>query len=155
MKGANSIQMPNIGRDLCTFAAFILLIVCSLQCLAQELPQRVPIVTAAQVPFYPALARQARLDGDVHLKVSTDGERVSAITVESGRTILVEASKANVETWRFEKHKPTSFEVTFRYRVLAESSCDMDNGRVVLNLPTQVEITAKGLKTCEPAIVTH
>ena len=38
--------------------------------------------------------------------------------VESGQPMLAQAAQKNVKTWQFEQHSPTTFEVTFRYRLL-------------------------------------
>lgn len=119
---------------------------------ARDAEQPSLTVTNASVPFYPRASRMARIEGTVRLRVTTDGRRVSAVQVESGHAMLAPAAQENVKTWEFEKHTPTSFEVTFRYSLLPESECDMDSGTVLLRLPTQVDVTAKGWKTCDPDI---
>jgi hypothetical protein len=66
--------------------------------------------------------------------------------------MLAKAAQENVKTWEFEEHSPTTFEVTFRYKILPQSECDIDNGTVLLRLPTEVEVSAKGVQTCDPAV---
>ena len=112
-----------------------------------------PEVISASVPFYPPLARRARIEGVVHLQVSTDGSRVSAVSVESGHPMLAPVAEENVKTWQFREHSPTTFKATFRYQMLPESACVMDSGTVLLRLPAEVEVTAKGVRTCDPATV--
>jgi len=139
-------------------AAFLLLAASSA---AQNNPGGVkaplPKIASASVPFYPPLARQTRIDGTVTLRVSTDGQHVSALEAESGHPLLVNAAKENVKTWQFESHTPTSFEVEFHYRLLpikcdAECACDSEEREsVLLQLPANVEISAKGYMTCDPA----
>ena len=51
-------------------------------------PDRPPLVVSAQVPLYPDLLLKAKFDGEVRLRVTTDGERASTITFESGGKIL-------------------------------------------------------------------
>jgi outer membrane biosynthesis protein TonB len=114
-----------------------------------------PTVASASVPFYPPLPRSARIEGSVRLRVSTDGKRVSRIEVEGGPPMLVPASEDNVRTWQFNDHSPTTFEVTFVFKMLPESDCEMDNGTVILRLPTEVQIIAKGIRTCDPEEVPH
>jgi hypothetical protein len=117
---------------------------------AQQSKDDVPIVVRASVPFYPRLARAARVEGDVHLLLSTDGTRVSAVTVKSGPPMLIPAAEENVRTWEFKNDIPMKFAVTFRYKVLPESACEIDDGTIVLRLPTEVEVSARGVQTCDP-----
>jgi TonB family protein len=119
---------------------------------AQQSKEPLPTVAIAGVPFYPPVARVARIEGVVHLRLSTDGKQVSAISVESGPPALVQAAQENVRTWQFKDHSPTTFEATFRYKMLPESECEMDSGTVLLRLPTEVEVSAKGVQTCDPTI---
>ncbi len=118
---------------------------------AQQSKKPLPMVIAAGVPFYPPLARVARIEGVIRLRLSTDGKRVSAVSAKSGHPLLVEAAKENVRTWQFKDHSPTTFEVTFRYKMLPESQCEIDNGIVLLRLPIEVEISAKGVQNCDPS----
>lgn len=117
-----------------------------------------PKVIDASAPFYPPLAQQARIQGVVTLRVSTDGKRVSAVEAESGHPILVEAATTNVKTWEFKPHAPTAFETTFRYRLL-DVKCDpqckcesVEKEAVVLQLPSSVEVSAAVLMLCDPAV---
>lgn len=110
-----------------------------------------PVVTEAAVPFYPAVARMAHVDGVVRLQVSTDGEAVSRVEVLEGQVMLARAAKENVKTWRLKWHARTTFEATFRYTLLPDLVCEADNPTVLLRLPLEVEVTAKGVKTCDPA----
>ena len=119
-------------------------------CTPRQSEELIPAVTIANVPLYPPAARQAGIEGPVRLRLSTDGTRVLAITVESGQPMLVQAAKENVKTWVFKQHSPSTFVATFRYRLLPESECDMDSGTVLLRLPTEVEVSAKRVRTCDP-----
>src|SRR5882672_160306 len=77
---------------------------------AQQAKKLMPTVASASVPLYPRVIRAARIQGDVTLRLSTDGERVSAVEVESGPPMLAQAAKDNVKTWQCEPHTPTNFE---------------------------------------------
>jgi hypothetical protein len=102
-----------------------------------------PVVTSGETPLYPILARQARVQGEVQLRVTTDGSRPVSVTIESGQPMLAKAAQDNVKTWTFREHEPTSFESHFSYKL--NEGCDSatpENGRVVLELPSQVAITA-------------
>jgi len=60
-------------------------------------------------PYYPPLARQARIQGQVHLEffVNHLGE-VASVNVLSGHPMLAPAATENVKTWRFEVPKDTA-----------------------------------------------
>jgi hypothetical protein len=118
--------------------------------LAQQEKQTLPIVSSAAVPSYPPTARVAGIQGEVRVLVGTDGKTVSTIRPESGHPILIEAAQDNIRTWKFAEHQPTNFVVTFRYRIEGEAVCRMDNGTVILHLPSDIQITVKGILTCDP-----
>ena len=90
---------------------------------AQESPEILPKVVHHSDPIYPAIARTAHLQGDVLIKLTTDGESVSNVEAESGNPMLGKAAKENVLTWKFVSHTAGTFHVTFRYRIL---SSDVD-----------------------------
>jgi Gram-negative bacterial TonB protein C-terminal len=119
---------------------------------AQQSKEPLPMVVVAGVPFYPPTARIAHIEGTVRLRITTDGKKASVITVESGPPMLVSAAEENVRTWQFRGHEAVTFETTFNYKMLPESECDLDSGVVMLRLPTQVEVSAKAWKTCDPAV---
>ncbi len=111
-------------------------------------PQKLPVVKSGEMPFYPPLLRTAQVEGEVDLRVTTDGSSVVSVTAEYGNLLLVRAAQDNVRTWKFETHEPTSFSTVFSYHLdkeLVTYSCDPDvpdNGTVILNLPAKVEITS-------------
>ena len=125
---------------------------------ASQTKPALPKMVSASVPFYPELARQAGIEGTVWLRVETDGKRVSSVDAGSGPPLLVRAVKENVKTWEFEPHAAMSVEVTFLYRLLVpecDSHCrcgTAEKESVLLQLPTRVELTARTLLTCDPAV---
>lgn len=118
---------------------------------AQSGRQELPLVIAGKMPLYPTMARLARIQGVVKIKVKTDGEKVSSLDAESGPPMLVRFAKENILTWEFVKHKPTTFVTTFEYVIEGPDQCIYTNGTSVLNLPLEVRISAKGLMTCDPS----
>jgi TonB family protein len=127
---------------------------------AQKTASDLPKVIRASVPSYPELARQTRIQGTVTLRVSTDGKLVSDVDAESGHPILAKAATENVKTWEFKPHAPTTFEVSFHYRLFVpdcDSECNCDRGErgetesVLLHLPTDADVSAPTLLTCDPA----
>jgi hypothetical protein len=118
----------------------------------QEAMQDLPVVTDAGVPFYPPFARQAHVEGVVRFQISTDGEKVSVVELLEGKPLLALAARENVKTWRLSRHARTTFVATFRYRLLPEFVCEIENPTVLLRLPYEVEVSTKGLKTCDPSV---
>lgn len=123
-----------------------------------DIKKPLPKVVSASVPFYPALARQTHIQGSVTLRVSTDGNRASAVQAENGQRLLVAAAMENVKTWQFDPHVPATFEITFHYKLLdakcdSECNCEsVEKESVVLRLPTNVEVSAVVVMLCDPAV---
>ena len=92
------------------------------------------------MPLYPRVALLAHIEGIVRIKVATDGNRVSSLNPESGPPMLVEAAKKNIQTWEFEKHKPTSFIATFEYRIEGPPQCGITNATAILHVPLEVQV---------------
>src|SRR4051794_32909291 len=85
--------------------------------IAQQPRASILTVAGAAVPLYPPLARAAQVQGVVHVKITTDGTKTTAVHAEDGLQLLAVAAEENARTWQFAKHEPTSFTVTYRYRV--------------------------------------
>ena len=94
------------------------------------------------MPLYPQLARTARLQGTVQLKVTTDGAVITKITA-TGQKLLLSAAEANLKTWTFYKHEPQTFAVTFVYKLEAPELYELVNPTVLLELPNRVEVRTK------------
>ena len=99
-----------------------------------------PVATNIGVPFYPPLARVANVQGVVHIKVTTNGSRVTAAHADDGPKILADAAQENVRSWHFLAHDPITFTVIYRFRIVTDLKPGQDNPRVVLQLPREVEI---------------
>lgn len=109
----------------------------------------VPVVSSASVPLYPRIPLVSQITGVVRLRISTDGNRVTSMELESGQPILANAAEECIKTWQFEPHKPTTFVTTFTYRLLpmtcdAKGNCNgRENDEVLLHLPTEVQISTR------------
>jgi TonB family protein len=103
---------------------------------AQE-PDTLPKVVQHSEPNYPPLARQTRIQGDVRVKITTDGESVRTAEAEAGHPLLRGAAEDNIKTWKFVAHTPGTFHVTFRYKLLS-GKVDVE----FLESPAVVEIEA-------------
>lgn len=99
-----------------------------------------PGVSFAEVPLYPPLARAASVAGVVHVVVTTDGHRVVTARVQDGNQILADAAEKNAKGWQFASHEPTSFTVTYIYKLVKDLKVQQDNPRVILKLPLEIEI---------------
>jgi len=114
----------------------------SLRVAAQGSNVALPMVARAAVPLYPPLARAAHVQGVVHVKITTDGHRVSDTHVEDGHKLLAAAAEENARTWEFATHEPTTFTVTYHYILDAKLKGNPNNPTVVLRFPTEVEISS-------------
>jgi len=120
--------------------------------LAQKPEPELPLVIAGKMPLYPLTALHVGVQGVVKIKVTTNGKKVTALDAESGPAMLVKFAKEDILTWEFTEHKPTTFVTTFEYAIEEPAQCYFSNSVAVLKLPLEVHISAKGLKTCDPAI---
>jgi TonB family protein len=80
-----------------------------------------PLLIAVNMPKYPPLAHQARIEGVVKLTFTlpaNTGEPTN-IEVVSGHLMLKSAAMDNLKTWKFENHYAVErkYETTFRYRL--------------------------------------
>ena len=89
---------------------------------AQDPAASLPSVTEHVTAVYPPLARQARITGQVRLRVTTNGHAVTEIAVLQGHPLLAQAAHDNVGTWKLADHTPGTFEVTFVYRFIEEGT---------------------------------
>jgi TonB family protein len=88
-----------------------------------------PFLKSAPMPFYPPLARQARIEGNVQLKVTINQNGETSVEGLSGPALLRDATVQYVKEWKFGWPHPcactVSREVTFVYKILLpESTAD-------------------------------
>jgi hypothetical protein len=101
------------------------------------------MVAFAEVPLYPPLARTANISGVVHVVVTTDGHKVIATRVQDGVRLLSDAAEKNAKSWQFATHEPTTFTVTYVYKLVDDLKPQRNNPRVILQLPTDIEVDAE------------
>ena len=72
-----------------------------------------------KLPKYPPLARQTRIEGEVHLVVALDPQTglIKEVKVSSGHPLLTDAAVAAVRDWHFQEGNPrkVSVEVAIRF----------------------------------------
>ena len=84
--------------------------------------QTEPSLLSANIPKYPPLACQARIEGVVRLTFTlpAKGLQPTKVEVVSGHPMLKDATVENVKTWRFEQNPyavERNYETTFKYRL--------------------------------------
>jgi TonB family protein len=101
-----------VGILLCFLAAV------SMTMVAQD----EPVLTSANLPKYPPVACQARVQGVVTLTFTlvAHASEPTNIEVVSGHPLLNGAALENVKTWRFDNPYAVErrYETTFKYRLL-------------------------------------
>jgi Gram-negative bacterial TonB protein C-terminal len=106
---------------------------------------RYPFLVHGDLPVYPALAIQARITGDVQLRVTVENGEVVGYVIISGNPLLVSATTDNIKSWKFDKTVRTTFATTFIYRMDGESeeTKEPSNPKLELELPSLAKITAR------------
>jgi hypothetical protein len=65
--------------------------------------------------------------------------------------LLAAAAEKNVQTWEFTEHQPTTFTVTYQYKLVADLKENPYGPTVILRLPTEVEVLARPIVISDPA----
>lgn len=99
-------------------------------------------VEHADIPFYPNLARTARISGVVQVEITVIEGKVASTKVKSGPPILASATVENILTWRFFPLVNGIITTKFIYQLETTELLDPQNPRVELQLPFFVKITA-------------
>jgi hypothetical protein len=92
------------------------------------------------VPYYPPLARAAKIEGLVHIKVTIDMNKVVETHVEDGPKLLADAVEMNVRTWEFGEPFQRTFIVTYRFKLTKNSEDGHITDTLILRLPTDIEV---------------
>ena len=111
-------------------------------------------VKSMDIPKYPPLAYQARIQGTVALKVAVDAEgRVTQVTIVSGHDLLGAPASENVKSWHFAAIAgggPSEINVDFVYKIEGDeipyAEPDKRRSRICLELPARVEVSAPPMK---------
>jgi hypothetical protein len=119
---------------------YVLLCFCFIAMPTEALPQKIapdlPALVSYDVPEYPSLVRQARIQGDVRIDVITNGTGVASAVALEGHKLLLESSVQNVKTWRFAPHEPQKFVLSYHFQIA-------DKARVELRPPADVIVAGK------------
>jgi hypothetical protein len=112
--------------------------------MAQQSNGTMPMIVGAALPLYPPLARNIRVEGMVHVRITTDGMNVVTAKALDGHPLLAAAAEENARTWQFANDVGTSFTMTYRYRMDPNMHPDYPNVRFLL--PKEVEVAVAPLK---------
>ena len=96
------------------------------------------------MPFYPQLPRIARIEGDVRLRVTTDESAVTSVRSGKWRAHAGKGRSGQRPDLEVRASRPNFFRDSV-FLQLVTDSCDPDvpdNGRVILKLPTEVDISS-------------
>jgi outer membrane biosynthesis protein TonB len=107
-------------------------------------------VATIGVPIYPPLARAAHVEGTVHIKITTDGQRVIGTHVEDGHKLLAAAAEENAKSWQFTANGPATFIVTYRYKLVPGLKGDPSSPAITLRLPNEVQVSTVPLVISDP-----
>lgn len=97
-----------------------------------------------EAPTYPAIARTARVQAAVLVRVSIGANGTvsdaQVVNSKSSPPLLWKGSLENAKTWTFSEppHAPYQLTITYEYRI--DSGVPSDATRVALDLPTHISI---------------
>jgi TonB family protein len=119
---------------------------------ASALPEatggELPVVSHADVPLYPQMARIAHITGTVQVEVTIkNGVMANTEVKSSAPPMLVNATLENLKTWKFTPDANATFRITYIYEVEKEGTASPGNPRIEMQLPNLIKITAQPPKT--------
>jgi Gram-negative bacterial TonB protein C-terminal len=124
------------------------------QLLAAQQAHEYPLVMSADAPFYPPIARMAKITGKIDADFTIKNGEVVAAEAKAGHPLLVKATTENIKSWHFAPEANGTFTTTFIYELHGNETATMQNPKVEMQLPTLVKITATPTKPscndCEP-----
>ena len=141
--------------------ATVCMVVVTLVAWAQS--EHYPLISHADLPLYPPLARALNLTGTVEIQlliakgmvtdaqvksVVIDCRNCAPLTVGGENKVgkyLSLPSLSNIKNWRFDSEGRTTFIVRYVYRIEGEATERQENPDVEVNLPL-ISVTAKPIK---------
>jgi hypothetical protein len=129
---------------------------------AQQSNSPLIYVKHLEPPHYPALGRQAQIQGTVivRLTIGADGAVLTTESIARAHPLLREETEKLVKRWTFgcvncSPNVPFEKTIKFIYRLEGEG-VPYDNSRVVMELPDEITITASPRECdhCPPKKVT-
>jgi TonB family protein len=121
---------------------FWVLVACS-GLVAQEPPAQLGLRTF-EAPEYPTVARQARIQGEVHLRLTVGGDgKIVSVESSTGPAILVAQAKSNVLQWTYTPTgQPMKLEVVYTFRLEKPEMERTPTPRIHLESPVHIIISS-------------
>ena len=141
--------------------AFVCMVLMALAAWGQS--EHYPLISHADLPLYPPLARALNLTGTVKIQlviakgIVTDAQVKSVVidchncaplTDEGEKKVgkyLSLPSLANIKNWRFDSEENATFVLEYVYRIQGAETERAENPDVEVNLPL-ISVTAKPIK---------
>ena len=130
-------------KNLCAFIVFVLGVAFAASATERQ-------IESIELPNYPALAYQARIQGAVvlHLLVNVEGQ-VEKVEVVSGHILLGPSAAESAKSLRFApsaERKPSELTIKYNYKLEGKEvpfvTPEKRRVRVQIDLPNNIEISA-------------
>lgn len=106
-----------------------------------QTPTHLPDVVSAAMPTYPEMAYQARIEGEVKLRVVIAEGKPQKVEIISGQPMLAHAARANLLTWRFAKRTSADFQIIFGFKLEPGDDRTLRQS-IHAKLPKEIWVTA-------------
>ena len=110
-----------------------------------------PLLLTVNIPAYPPLALQARIEGIVKLTFTlpANGGEPSNVEFVSGHPMLRTAAMENVKTWRFENRYAVErkYATTFKYRLSGVEVSSPTRAKVTFDSSREVDVVGDVVQT--------
>ena len=108
----------------------VIAVLCVVAMCVAMVAQDEPTLVTINMPNYPPLARQARIEGVVKLTfiLPANAEGPTKVEVVSGHQMLKDAALDNVKTWKFENPYAVERKTTFSLTIPILWKCDPKGG---------------------------
>lgn len=100
-----------------------------------------PYPIEMELPVYPVVARNLRVEGFVILSVQVTSGEVAEVEVQFGDPELVKQAAANVQTWHFSEDVTTTLTVEYEFRLEKRPASEGVNPSLEMRLPSYVLVT--------------
>src|SRR5580698_3563807 len=119
---------------------------------AQQPTDTIPEVLVRTNPKYPPIAKTAHIEGDVRVKVTTDGSSVVNAEAESGPPLLQKNTLESVRTWKFANHTPSTFHLEFQFRLMTDDQIVLEKSPGVFEIVAKTYMLDTSAADSEPPI---
>lgn len=105
------------------------------------------LLMSGDLPVYPPLAIQARLEGSVRLSLQVrQGVVKRAEPISASHALLTSAARRNVLSWQFAPGVSGVTEVTFVYEIEGDEVITPENPEITMKIPEYVRVVARPVR---------